>query len=67
MFSRQWITQRRCAHPVADEELIYGKDLSAEQAVEAVLDEHGIFYTKSETWIESVKLYEVLFIFDMEA
>lgn len=43
------------------------KDLSAEQTVEAVLDRHGIFYTKSETWIESEKLYEVLFIFDMEA
>ncbi len=26
------------------------KDLSLEQRVEAVLDEHGIFYEKSETW-----------------
>ena len=42
------------------------KDLSAEQKVEAVLDAHGIFYEKSETWIESEKLYEVLYSFEME-
>lgn len=43
------------------------KDLVTEQQVEAVLDEYGIFYEKSETWIESEKLYEVLFTFEMEA
>lgn len=42
------------------------KDLSAEQKVEAVLDEHGIFYKKTEVWIESEKLYEVLYTFEME-
>lgn len=42
------------------------KDLSVEQQVEAVLDEHGIFYEKSEVWIESEKLYEVLYIFEVE-
>lgn len=42
------------------------KDLSAEQQVEAVLDRHSIFYDKSEVWIESEQLYEVLFIFDLE-
>lgn len=42
------------------------KDLSAEQRVETVLDEHGIFYEKSEVWIESEKLYEVLYTFEME-
>jgi len=42
------------------------KDPSVEQKVETVLDRHGIFYEKSEVWIESEKLYEVLFIFDME-
>ena len=42
------------------------KDLEVEQGVEAVLDEHGIFYNKSETWIESEKLYEVLYIFETE-
>ena len=35
------------------------KDLAVEQKVEAVLDEHGLFYAKSETWIDSEKLYEV--------
>lgn len=42
------------------------KDLSVEQKLEAVLDEHGYFYNKSETWIESEKLYEVLYIFETE-
>ena len=42
------------------------KDLSAEEQVEAVLDEHGIFYEKSETWIDSDKLYEVLYQFEQE-
>lgn len=43
------------------------KDLSVEQKVEAVLDEHGIYYDRSEVWIESEKLYEVLYSFEMEA
>lgn len=42
------------------------KDVSAEQTVEAVLDRHGIFYEKSETWIDSEKLYEVLYRFETE-
>lgn len=42
------------------------KDLSVEQKVEAVLDMHGIFYEKTEVWIESEKLYEVLYTFEME-
>ena len=42
------------------------KDLSVEGKVEAVLDAHGIFYEKSEVWIESEKLYEVLYAFEME-
>lgn len=42
------------------------KDLSVEQNVEAVLDQHGFFYEKSETWIESEKLYEVLYSFELE-
>ena len=42
------------------------KDLSAEQKVEAVLDKHGIFYEKTEVWIESENLYEVLYTFEME-
>lgn len=39
------------------------KDLAVEQQLEDVLDEHGIFYNKSENWIESEKLYEVLYTF----
>lgn len=41
------------------------KDLLAKQCVEAVLDQYGIFYEKSETWIESEKLYEILYSFEM--
>jgi len=29
-------------------------------------DRHGIFYEKTETWIESERLYEVLYYFEME-
>ena len=32
-----------------------------EEQVEAVLDAHGLFYEKTETYIESEKLYEVLY------
>lgn len=42
------------------------KDLAVEQQLEDVFDEHGIFYNKSETWIESEKLYEVLYTFEWE-
>ena len=37
------------------------KDPAVEEKVTAVLDEHGIFYEKSEVWIESENLYEVLY------
>lgn len=42
------------------------KDLEAEGKVEDVLDAHGIYYEKSETWIGSEKLYEVLYSFEVE-
>lgn len=42
------------------------KDIALESRVEDVLDRHGIFYNKSETWIQSEKLYEVMYSFDME-
>ena len=42
------------------------KDLETERKLETVLDSHGIFYGKSETWIGSEKLYEVLYQFEME-
>ena len=42
------------------------KNPEVEARVEAVLDEYGIFYDKTEVWIESEKLYEVLYSFEME-
>lgn len=42
------------------------KNPSVEEKVEAVLDRHGIFYNKTEAFIESEKLYETLYIFEME-
>ena len=43
------------------------KDLELEKQVEDVLDAHEIFYDRTEVWIESEKLYEVLYSFEMEA
>lgn len=37
------------------------KDVELEERVEAVLERHGIFYGKSEVWIASENLYEVLY------
>nr|DAV32432.1 MAG TPA: tail completion protein [Caudoviricetes sp.] len=37
------------------------KDVDLEEKVEAVLIGHGLFYDKSEVWISSEKLYEVLY------
>ena len=42
------------------------KNPETEEKLEAVLDRHGIFYDKSEVWIESERLYEVLYAFEME-
>lgn len=42
------------------------KDLSVEKKLEDALDASLIFYNKSETWIESEKMYEVLYKFSME-
>ena len=41
------------------------KDLAVERKMEMVLDESGIFYNKSEVWIQSDKLYEVLYSFEV--
>lgn len=41
------------------------KDVSLEEKVTAVLDNHGVFYEQSEVWIEKEKLYEVDFEFAM--
>lgn len=41
------------------------KDPDVESKVTAVLDRHGIFYNQTEVWIDSEKLYEVVFSFEM--
>ena len=42
------------------------KDPALEKRVEDVFDKNEIFYNKSEVWIESEKLYEILYTFEME-
>lgn len=42
------------------------KDPGLEGRLETVLDQHGIFYQKTEVWIETEKLYEVLYQFETE-
>lgn len=37
------------------------KDAAMEEQLEAILDAHGFFYDKTESFIESEKLYEVLY------
>ena len=44
-----------------DFELYTDKNIKLERQVEAVLDKHGLFYEKTEVWIEKEKLYEVLY------
>ena len=42
------------------------KNTELELKVEEVLDRYNIFYDKSEVWIDSEKLYEVLYQFETE-
>ena len=42
------------------------KDPDLEDQVEDVLDRHEVYYSKSEVWIESEKLYEVMYTFQMK-
>ena len=42
------------------------KDPEVEQKLEDALDAASIFYNKTEVWIDSEKLYEVLYQFEME-
>lgn len=37
------------------------KNLTAEKKVEAVLKKHGFYYEKTETYLTSEKMYEVLY------
>lgn len=39
------------------------KNPETERKVTSVLDAHGIFYDRTETWIGSERLYEVMYIF----
>ena len=41
------------------------KSPEIERRVEDVLTQRGIYYTKTETWIESERLYEVLYEMDV--
>ena len=42
------------------------KDRALENRVEDVFDKNNIFYNKSEVWINSEKLYEVIYTFELE-
>lgn len=42
------------------------KSPATEQLLEDVLDAQDIFYEKSEIWIESEKLYDVPYTFELE-
>lgn len=35
------------------------KDLEMEKRIESVLDEYGLFYEKTETYLDTEKMYEV--------
>ncbi len=37
------------------------KSPETEQKVEEILRQHNLYYTKNEAWIESEKLYEILY------
>ena len=37
------------------------KEPTLEDSLETILDNHNLFYQKSETWIEDEKMYEVLY------
>lgn len=41
------------------------KDLKLEDKIEDILDREKIYYEKSEVWIESERLYEVLYEFTL--
>ena len=42
------------------------KDPAIEELIESTLEANGIFWEKTEVWIESESLYEVLYSFEME-
>ena len=40
------------------------KDPELEMRIEQILDAHDVYYEKTEVWIESERLYEVLYMFE---
>lgn len=42
------------------------KDIPTERKLEEALDTMGVFWNREETWIESEKLYEAVYSFEME-
>lgn len=42
------------------------KEPETEEIIEEALDDAGIYWDKSEVWIDSEKLYEVLYAMEME-
>ena len=66
--SRNFSADGKVHHRISEARLeLYtdAKDFASEQKAEDALDAAGIFYNKSETWIDSEKLYEVLYAFEM--
>ncbi len=41
------------------------KDPRLEDMAESVFDAHELFYSKSETWISSERMYEVLYVMEV--
>ena len=68
--SRNFAADGRVYHKLNEVRLEFytdRKEPEMELRVEDVLDGHGVFYNKSEVWIESERLYEVLYSFEWEA
>lgn len=41
------------------------KNFDGEEAIETVLEEHGLFYTKEEQYIEQEHMYEILYVMEV--
>lgn len=41
------------------------KDFTLEESVETVLKSHGLTWTREETWIDSERMYEVVFTMEV--
>jgi hypothetical protein len=68
--SRNFAADGRVYHKVNEVRLEFytdRKEPEMELRIEDLLDGHGVFYNKSEVWIESERLYEVLYVFEWEA